>query len=254
MRQHCPHPDPLQVDPFEAIIDAGRAGAGRHSVYLRDSRMKAALKNAMNYSVGFRAPNSREASGFADTSCNGVGQYILPATSGICRPAYPADNLPQEMDKLRTAMLDGSIAAHFQMRLGEFRHAATNWILRRRSRRISLMRRALRCLKARRGISMRLGAFAYCVSAMRFMRMAKNRLSASPRSGGVVSHIALTAEKLRRCAGRTRPFLAMLAALVNKGGYWFFEGEHRNARRPADAIHPQRSPPFGEIVILRIAR
>ncbi|MGS9121470.1 JmjC domain-containing protein, partial [Salmonella enterica subsp. enterica serovar Infantis] len=66
-RQHCPQPDLLQVDPFEAIIDEELEPGDilysppgfPHEGY--------ALENAMNYSVGFRAPKSRELiSGFAD--------------------------------------------------------------------------------------------------------------------------------------------------------------------------------------------
>ena len=59
-----------------------------------------ALENAMNYSVGFRAPNARELiSGFAD--------YVLQRELGSTYYSdpdlpprdHPADVLPQEMDK-----------------------------------------------------------------------------------------------------------------------------------------------------------
>ncbi len=76
----------------------------------------------MNYSVGFRAPNSRELiSGFAD--------YVLQRELGntyysdpdIPSCKHAADILPQEMDKLRNMMLDLiNQPAHFQQWLGEF--------------------------------------------------------------------------------------------------------------------------------------
>lgn len=40
MKQHCPHPDLLQVDPFEAIIDE-ELEHGDILYIPRDSRMKA---------------------------------------------------------------------------------------------------------------------------------------------------------------------------------------------------------------------
>lgn len=76
----------------------------------------------MNYSVGFRAPNTRELiSGFAD--------YVLQRDLGntyysdpdMPSRNHPADILPQEMDKLRNMMLDLiNQPAHFQQWLGEF--------------------------------------------------------------------------------------------------------------------------------------
>ncbi len=67
MRQHCPHPDLLQVDPFEAIIDEELEPGDILYIPPGFPHEGYALENAMNYSVGFRAPNSRELiSGFAD--------------------------------------------------------------------------------------------------------------------------------------------------------------------------------------------
>ncbi len=67
MRQHCPHPDLLQVEPFEAIIDEELEPGDILYIPPGFPHEGYALENAMNYSVGFRAPNSRELiSGFAD--------------------------------------------------------------------------------------------------------------------------------------------------------------------------------------------
>ncbi|MBF4213076.1 cupin domain-containing protein, partial [Pseudomonas donghuensis] len=67
MKQHCPHPDLLQVDPFEAIIDEELEPGDILYIPPGFPHEGYALENAMNYSVGFRAPNTRELiSGFAD--------------------------------------------------------------------------------------------------------------------------------------------------------------------------------------------
>lgn len=76
----------------------------------------------MNYSVGFRAPNTRELiSGFAD--------YVLQRELGgnyysdpdVPPRAHPADVLPQEMDKLREMMLELiNQPEHFKQWFGEF--------------------------------------------------------------------------------------------------------------------------------------
>lgn len=122
MRQHCPHPDLLQVDPFEAIIDEELEPGDILYIPPGFPHEGYALENAMNYSVGFRAPNSRELiSGFAD--------YVLQRELGntyysdpdMPSRKHPADILPQEMDKLRNMMLDLiNQPAHFQQWLGEF--------------------------------------------------------------------------------------------------------------------------------------
>ncbi|TKI07721.1 ribosomal protein uL16 3-hydroxylase [Martelella alba] len=107
LKQHCPHPDLLQVDPFKAIIDEEMEPGDLlyippgfpHEGYSRE--------NALNYSVGFRAPNSRELiSGFAD--------YLLAQELGglrytdpqIASRAEPAEILPAEIDRLRAMMIE----------------------------------------------------------------------------------------------------------------------------------------------------
>ncbi|MDA5092353.1 cupin domain-containing protein, partial [Klebsiella quasipneumoniae subsp. quasipneumoniae] len=102
MKQHCTHPELLQVDPFQAIIDEELEPGDILSIPPGFPHEGYALENAMNYSVGFRAPNTRELiSGFAD--------YVLQRELGgnyysdpdVPPRAHPADVLPQEMDKLR---------------------------------------------------------------------------------------------------------------------------------------------------------
>lgn len=106
-----------------------------------------ALENAMNYSVGFRAPNTRELiSGFAD--------YVLQRELGgnyysdpdVPPRAHPADVLPQEMDKLREMMLELiNQPEHFKQWFGSlYPSHVMNWISRRQSRLISRMKSTMR--------------------------------------------------------------------------------------------------------------
>ncbi len=122
MKQHCPHPDLLQVDPFEAIIDEELEPGDVIYIPPGFPHEGYSLENAMNYSVGFRAPNGRELiSGFAD--------YVLSRELGSQRyndPDLPprehsADILPEEAEKIRGMILD--IVNHpdtFNSWLGEF--------------------------------------------------------------------------------------------------------------------------------------
>ena len=96
LKQHCPHPDLLQVDPFEAIIDEELEPGDILYIPPGFPHEGYALENAMNYSVGFRAPNTRELiSGFAD--------YVLQRELGSTYYSdpdlpprdHPADVLPQ---------------------------------------------------------------------------------------------------------------------------------------------------------------
>ncbi|ELU8459504.1 cupin domain-containing protein, partial [Cronobacter sakazakii] len=107
MKQHCPHPDLLQVAPFEALIDEELEPGDILYIPPGFPHEGYSLENSMNYSVGFRAPSGRELiSGFAD--------YVLQRELGSHRysdpdvPARecPADIVPAEVEKLRDMMLD----------------------------------------------------------------------------------------------------------------------------------------------------
>ncbi len=82
MKQHCPHPDLLQVDPFEAIIDEEMEHGDILYIPPGFPHEGYSLENSLNYSVGYRAPNARELfSGFAD--------YVLQRELGSQRYADP---------------------------------------------------------------------------------------------------------------------------------------------------------------------
>ncbi|XPE44105.1 winged helix domain-containing protein [Shigella flexneri] len=63
---------------------------------------------------------------------------------------------------------------------------------------------------------------AYCALATTCMPMVRDRFPHRPALDALASNIALTAENFGD-ALEDPSFLAMLAALVNSG-YWFFEG------------------------------
>ncbi len=107
LKQHCPHPDLLQVEPFDAIIDEEMEPGDMLYIPPGFPHEGYSLENALNYSVGFRAPSGRElVSGFADYVLAqelGGARYSDPAIS--LRPD-PAVVLPEEIDALRTMMMD----------------------------------------------------------------------------------------------------------------------------------------------------
>ncbi|MCK0553124.1 50S ribosomal protein L16 3-hydroxylase [Pantoea ananatis] len=122
LKQHCPHPDLLQVEPFDAIIDEEMEPGDILYIPPGFPHEGYSLENALNYSVGFRAPSGRELiSGFAD--------YALANELGSLRysdPEVPARDcpsliLPQEVEGLRKVMLDVvNQPAQFEQWLGEF--------------------------------------------------------------------------------------------------------------------------------------
>ncbi|MGM3174072.1 cupin domain-containing protein [Dickeya lacustris] len=107
MKQHCPHPDLLQVEPFEAIIDEELEPGDILYIPPAFPHEGYSLENSLNYSVGFRAPSARElVSGFADNVLAremGGQRYTDP---DIAPRQHPADILPQELDRLHQLMLD----------------------------------------------------------------------------------------------------------------------------------------------------
>ncbi|WP_224189276.1 cupin domain-containing protein [Escherichia coli] len=161
MKQHCPHPDLLQVDPFEAIIDE--------------------------------------------------------------ELAHPADVLPQEMDKLREMMLELiNQPEHFKQWFGEF---------------ISQSRHELDIAPPEPPYqpdeiydALKQGDVLVRLGGLRVLRIGDDVYANGekidsphrPALDALASNIALTAENFGD-ALEDPSFLAMLAALVNSG-YWFFEG------------------------------
>lgn len=122
LKQHCPHPDLLQVEPFEAIIDEEVEPGDILYIPPGFPHEGYSLENAVSYSVGFRAPNGRELlSGFAD--------YVLSHELGSYRFSDPdvpsrensAEILPQELESMRGMILDiVNQPEHFSQWFGEF--------------------------------------------------------------------------------------------------------------------------------------
>lgn len=122
LKQHCPHPDLLQVEPFEAIIDEELEPGDILYIPPRFPHEGYSLENAINYSVGFRAPSGRELiSGFAD--------YVLARELGSRRFSDPdvqprehhAEILPAELAGIRAMMLEViDQPQHFNQWFGEF--------------------------------------------------------------------------------------------------------------------------------------
>jgi len=119
--QHSPHPDLLQVTPFEAIIDEILEPGDLVYIPPGFPHEGYSLENSLNYSVGFRAPSGKELlSGFAD--------YVLAQELGSRRYEDPSlrlrDNaatiLDEEANRLRD-MISGLLNSDdFTPWLGEF--------------------------------------------------------------------------------------------------------------------------------------
>jgi len=122
VKQHCPHPDLLQVEPFEAIIDEVLEPGDILYIPPGFPHEGYSLENTLNYSVGFRAPSGKELlSSFAD--------YMLANELGTHRYAdpdlplrqQPSQILPQETDRIRGMMLSLiQEPASFNQWFGEF--------------------------------------------------------------------------------------------------------------------------------------
>lgn len=122
LEQHTPHPDLLQVAPFAAIVDQETTAGDLLYIPPGFPHEGYAIENALNYSVGFRAPNSRELiNSFADyLLINELGneRYSDP---GLVLREHPAEIQPAELQALRNMMLAQlDHAADFQRWLGEF--------------------------------------------------------------------------------------------------------------------------------------
>ena len=122
IKQHCPHPDLLQVEPFDAIIDEVLEPGDIVYIPPGFPHDGYSLENALNYSVGFRAPSGKELlSSFADFAlANEIGTHRY-SDPQIKTRSNPSDILPTETEAIRGMML-GLISepAHFNQWFGEF--------------------------------------------------------------------------------------------------------------------------------------
>ncbi|PRD15523.1 cupin domain-containing protein [Pantoea coffeiphila] len=107
LKQHCPHPDLLQVEPFDAIIDEEMEPGDILYIPPGFPHEGYSLENALNYSVGFRAPSGRELiSGFADhVLSRELGSYRF-SDPDVQQRENPAEILPAELAGIRQMMLD----------------------------------------------------------------------------------------------------------------------------------------------------
>ncbi len=122
MKQHCPHPDLLQVEPFDAIIDEEMEPGDILYIPPGFPHEGYSLENAINYSVGFRAPNGRELiSGFADYMlAHELGSYRFSDPDVPSRDC-PSQILPAEVEGIRQVMLDViNQPQQFEQWFGEF--------------------------------------------------------------------------------------------------------------------------------------
>ena len=223
MKQHCPHPDLLQVDPFEGIIDEELEPGDILYIPPGFPHEGYALENAMNYSIGFRAPSGRELiSGFAD--------YILQRELGSKRyedpdiqsRMHPADILPEEVANIRAMMLDLiNQPDTFHEWLGEF---------------VSQSRHELDVAPPEPPYqpdeiydALQQGDRLHRLGGLRVLRIGDDifvngeKITSRFKTAlnALADDIIVTGEKLGD--GLDDPsFLAMLAALVNSG-YWYFE-------------------------------
>lgn len=224
LKQHCPHPDLLQVDPFEAIIDEEMEPGDILYIPPGFPHEGYALENSLNYSVGFRAPNTRELiSGFAD--------YVLQRELGnqyysdpdLPARENPADILPAELEKARTMMLELiHQPEQFTRWFGEF---------------ISQSRHELDIAPPEPPYqpdeiydALKQGETLTRLGGLRVLRIGNEvyvngELIDSPHRpalSALTQHIELREEAFGD-ALEDPVFLAMLAALVNSG-YWYFAG------------------------------
>jgi 50S ribosomal protein L16 3-hydroxylase len=223
MKQHCPHPDLLQVDPFEAIIDEEMEPGDILYIPPGFPHEGYSLENSMNYSVGYRAPSGKELiSGFAD--------YVLQRELGSLRytdpdvPSreHPADVLPQEVDGLRQMMIDLiNQPEHFNEWIGEF-ITQTRHELDITPPEPPYQPDEIYDALQQGDKLVRLGGLRVLrIEGEVFVNGERINSPHRPALDALANHIVLNGDAFGD-ALEDPSFLAMLSALINSG-YWFFE-------------------------------
>lgn len=107
MRQFCPHPALLHVDPFPPIIDEVLSAGDILYIPPGFPHDGITLETALSYSIGFRGPNGRDLiSSFADYVLeNDLGSEHYSDPDLTCRE-HPGVLEEYELARLRTMMID----------------------------------------------------------------------------------------------------------------------------------------------------
>ena len=105
IRQHCPHPDLLQVPPFEAIMDVELEPGDILYIPPGFPHDGYALEPSLNYSVGFRAPSQRDLfSSFADQLLADESGNLRYSDPELQQTSAPGAINPHEVQRLRNLM------------------------------------------------------------------------------------------------------------------------------------------------------
>jgi len=122
LRAHCPHPDLLQVEPFEAELDVILEPGDMLYIPPGFPHEGYAISQALNYSVGFRAPNQRELlSGFADFLLEhelGNERYADPELQPDPQPGRVDERAVNQLRDMMTRLVADE--PRFREWLGEF--------------------------------------------------------------------------------------------------------------------------------------
>ncbi len=122
MRQFCPHPALLHVDPFEPIIDEDLEPGDILYIPPGFPHDGFTHETAFNYSIGFRGPNGRDLiSSFADYALeNDLGNEHYSDPDLTCRE-HPGRVEEYELDRLRGMMIEMiNDPVHFKQWFGSF--------------------------------------------------------------------------------------------------------------------------------------
>ncbi|KPD02590.1 cupin domain-containing protein [Moellerella wisconsensis] len=224
MKQHCPHPDLLQVQPFDAIIDEEMEPGDILYIPPGFPHEGYAIEPSLNYSVGFRAPNSRELlSSFADyLIANELGSYRYSDPDLSFRD-NPAEILQGEQIKLRE-MMESMISEPeiFRKWLGTFISQSRHELDIAPPEPEYKPEEVYELLKSQQETLYRLnGLRALRVGDHFFVNGEQLATECYHAADSLCRHQAVTAELLGDAIDDVN-FIALLTELVNNG-YWYFD-------------------------------
>ncbi len=121
MPQHCPHPNLLQVDPFDPILDVELEPGDILYIPPGFPHDGYALEPSLNYSIGFRAPNQRELfSSFADQLLADDSGNLRYTDPDLQQTTAPGAIHPQEVQRLRDLMQELLLTPEFEQWLANY--------------------------------------------------------------------------------------------------------------------------------------
>ena len=224
MRQFCPHPALLHVDPFPPIIDEDLEPGDILYIPPGFPHDGITHETALNYSVGFRGPNGRDLiSSFADYALeNDLGGEHYSDPDLTCRE-HPGRVEEYELERLRGMMIEMiSQPEDFRQWFGRFATTPRHELDIAPAEPPYAEEEIVDALEGGEMLTRLSGLRVLHIGDSFFVNSEQLEPTEPAALDALCRYTLLGKDELGEAALRNPAFIAELTRLINQG-YWFFD-------------------------------